>query len=479
MKKIIKLFLLFILLIPISVKADMGAPEIMGYYVTPKSMDGANYYDGNPSEKNVAGTIMYGDKVQVIYESSYSGELIGTIEIGNDSYDIYLKDYITVSEYYKPSINDSYTEKVNFTGKVLDQKGLKMYKGPSEAYESYDFTIPFGTEIKVEYRNMSIWLYGEYNGTKGWFMFYEGSFGIHEKSTKEPLLIAAKVDIKESLSSDAKTLGTIPALESLEEYYILDPWAWSYYVTYNGVTGYIDSEKTLDYVSEEYKTEKNIVGKDVTVYETAEENAKKVGTLKALKVFYIPGSVGNHSDYYYIECDDLKGFIPNDYEDLYFIPESDEYYYDLLEGKITYEEYLKIDEDEEIDDDYEEELEDYYEDEEIDEKETEEIDKDEKKSDTSPADDKSSFGPKEMVILCVGGAVIVALTAIVTIILVNKKSKKNSKKEEKQPEIINNNVVENASEIAATQVAQEQVIETPVQTEEKTEINDEIEKDSQ
>lgn len=465
MKKIIKLFLLFILLIPISVKADMGAPEIMGYYVTPKSMDGANYYDGDPTEKKVAGTIMYGDKVQVIYESSYSGDLIGTIEIGNDNYDIFLKDFITVTEYYKPSSNDSYTEKLSFSGKVLDKKGIKMYKGPSEAYEAYDFTIPFEGEIEVEYKNADIWLYGEYNGTKGWFMYYEGSFGIYENNPKKPLVTAAKVEIKDSIADNAKTIGTIPAGTSFNEYYNLDAWTWLYYVTYNGVTGYINSELTLDYVNGEYLDGKYIVGTDVDIYETADEKSKKVGTLEALKVFYFIGTVGNHNDYYYIECDDLKGYIPNDYENLYFISETDEYYDDLLEGKITYIEYLELEEDEEIDDEYyEDDIEEEFEDEE--EVDNDEAD-DEHESSNQSEEDEVLIGPKEIVILCVGGATIVALTAIVVIILMNKKSKKNINKEDIKVEVVSErNVIE-------PEVKEENIkIET-------TEVNNEIEKDSQ
>ena len=324
-----------------------------------------------------------------------------------------------------------------------------MYKGPSEAYEAYDFTIPFGAEIKAEYANADIWLYGEYNGNKGWFMYYNGSFGIYENTPKKPLVTAAKVEIKESIADNAKTIGTIPAGTSFNEYYDLDAWTWLYYVTYNGVTGYIDSEKTLDYVNGEYLDGKYIVGTDVDIYETADEKSKKVGTLEALKVFYFIGTVGNHDDYYYIECDDLKGYIPNDYENLYFISETDEYYDDLLEGKITYEEYLAIDEDEEIDDEYyEEEIEEEFEDEvEADDEENE----DEKESSNQPKEDEVLIGPKEMVILCVGGATIVALTAIVVIILMNKKSKKNINRQDVKVDI------PSEQNVIATEVKEEHI----------------------
>ena len=456
MKKIINIILLLILIMPISVKADMGAPDIMGYYVTPRSVDGAPYYDGSLSDENIAGTILYGEKVQVIFESSDSDELIGTIEIGNDNYDIYLEDFITVSDEYKPSIKDEYTEKVNYTGKILATSGLKMYKGPSKAYESYEFIIPYGTEIKVEYENASIWVYGEYNGTKGWIMSYNGTFGKYNSDTKKPLTIAASVEIKESLAMDAKTLATIPALETFDEYYSLDAWAWAYYVTYNGVTGYIDSEIVLRHSLEEYANEKNIVGVDLAVYETAEENSKKVGTIKALEVFYVKGYVGNHSDYYYVECDDLKGYISSYNDDLYFITESDEYYDDLISGKITYKEYLEIEEDTYDD----------YEDEEIDDDNDEDKVDDKEKDDKYSSKEEADIGPKEIVILCVGSAVIIALTATVVIILMNKKSKKNKEQV-------------NVSILEQTDNKYQELEKNNIESIQSPEENNEKEKDSQ
>ena len=88
MKKFLKLFVLLLLVIPFSVYADMGAPEIKPYEVIVTNPNGIDYYD-NINDLNVKGHLNYNDKVTIEYESSTSVQ----ISMGESYYYLKSVDY--------------------------------------------------------------------------------------------------------------------------------------------------------------------------------------------------------------------------------------------------------------------------------------------------------------------------------------------------------------------------------------------------
>lgn len=456
MKKVLLFLAMFMVLIPCVVKADMGSPEVMSYYVTPKSTEGANYYvsDYDTDSYLVAGQIKSGEKVKVIFEDSFTGELRGEIKVKEDYYYIYLKDFRTVNETYSPKLSDDEVNKFDYQAKVFAEDGLQMYKGPSEAYDKLDVVIPKDTVIETSYKGGDIWVYTEYKGTKGWVMFYDGGLGLHHKVTNDPIVAGLSIELKENNTGDAKTLATIPPHTEFTEYYELDDWAWAYIVTYNGLTGYADNCSFRHKYSEEFSNKKIIVGKDFKVYDIADDtNGKVVGTLKALKEFYAKGYVGNHGEFEYIECGDLKGYIQVG-EDYDYISDDDKYYNDVLTGKMTFDEYLDIIYNDEDDTDENEPTTDDEEQDDNEEQDNQESDTNEVVTDeeTKKEDNKKSnkLSSRELVLLCVIVALVIALTAIITIVLVNKKK---------------NNKVPEVSESVVAEVTQEVTVQEPVITE--------------
>lgn len=479
MKRILIVLAVLLTFIPCVAKADMGAPEIMGYYVTPRSMDGANYYEYDSGKEKyvVAGKIEYGKKVYVNFEDSSYGELMGSIEINDEYYNIYLKDFLTVNNEYKPNLKDEDTEKVDYLLTVLNKDGIKMYKGPSKAYSTIEGKIPYMTELRITYNNGDIWAYTEYNGNKGWVCVYGGDLGNYYKTSSPSLITASSIGLYDSPDvfgeGESNLLVTIPAGEKFFEYYALDEWTWDYYVEYNGHKGYVSTEYVMTFSDVLYQIKENIATSSTKIYASVDDDAKVIGTLKPMEEFYILGSVGRKSDYLYIEYNNLKGYISyfgeEEEDGFYIISDDDEYFYDLVNGEMTLDEYESLD-----DDDYEDnEDPDIEDDPSIEEDEEQDTDEDKEVEPGIGTDDKTStnnstkkekgvkISSTDLVLLCVCGALVIALTAVVTIVLVNKK--KVAKTEVVAP----TPVVESVP--VSTETPNTEVVETKVEENQETE----------
>ena len=190
MKKINKLLiLLLVLCVPFAVKADMGAPMIREYKATIINSNGVDYYDReyNYDTRDYdyikKGHYNSGTTVYVLYEetSSWDGAS-GALQVSvtnsySDSYYIIKEDVSSIQPVEKEFIPDKTNMKnvgiVNDVNiKALTADEVKMYKGPSIAYESVG-TIPKNTEIAYkyaigDYNTAIVYIYTEYNGQKGW-----------------------------------------------------------------------------------------------------------------------------------------------------------------------------------------------------------------------------------------------------------------------------------------------------------------------
>lgn len=170
MKNNIKGFLVILVclfLFPLAVKADMGAPEVTSYDIRITNVKGASLYGFNG---DVEGTIPYDTKVTVYFEYEEKGKLYGSIEYNGKNYEIDLAD----AEVFNKNVDLSKFNKLS-TPKKLYVYGddCYMFNGPSKAYGKVDgnIKIPVGETIQYEY-NDSIWAYVEYNGVKGWIINY-------------------------------------------------------------------------------------------------------------------------------------------------------------------------------------------------------------------------------------------------------------------------------------------------------------------
>lgn len=480
MKKIIKSVLLCVMLLPISVKADMGAPIVAPYKVVPKSVEGAPYYeedcDFNGCVKSEAGIIPYDTEVKVEFEYYEEEEEItyGQITIGDDLYIIDIRDFMEITKEYKPNFDEHYDYKVSKEGYIIASEGLEMKKGPSIAYEKTGVTIPKGEIVKITIEHGdedTVWAYTTYKGQKGWIYCLDGGIGFE----LEDFSIEYYKDIPVYENVDRKKqIGTIKAYEIIEYPYQIDAWSRMYYVEHKGVKGYIDYQFNITKLDkEQYKD--TYFKKGSTIRKDPKEGSKILKKIEKETLIEIIGTTNVESgeddylgtNWYYVEYDGTKGWMiessmTEETLERLFGTDEEEYFDNEEDG------YLDNEEDEDFEEDYDDEK-----------SNPEEFEEKEENKNKPSSHNKQKIGPKEIVILCIGGAIISALTAAVTIVLFNKKSKKNLKKDEKQAEIINTIAVDNENIVVPTQAIQEQVIEQPTQIEEKSEINNEIEKDSQ
>jgi len=201
MKKIISLILTSILVLPIFVHADMGAPEIKPYEAYVVKADGADYYenycDNSECGYKKVGKLDYDTQIKVDYEQDIDGKIYAQFNMGEDIYYILTKDIIPIVDEFnfEPDSEDDYVYKLDNYSEitVLKSEGINMHKGPANAYTEIGPIIPKGTKLKYIYNAGDIWLYVEYEGTTGWISILDGSVGWYK--TNE-MLISKDLEIK-------------------------------------------------------------------------------------------------------------------------------------------------------------------------------------------------------------------------------------------------------------------------------------------
>lgn len=398
MKKVnIILFLMVaLILLPLSVKADMGVPEIQPYEVIVNKATGINYYvRGYDSELQKEflkekGVLEYDTRIKIRYEEEINGEVYGEFEIKNedsaDSYLVKLQDIVLLNETYiiDEENDEDFTHKLDeeLVATVLKDNGIVMRKGPASVYSSIGEVIPKGTKLSITH-NSGVWYYTEYNGVKGWVCELHGEIGFY---TKETLFVSKDLNITSNDSSwfgeneePLSIKGTIPANTLIKEFYMIDAWSWGYYVTYNGISGYIDKNSVCyGDINEETEITTKI---NKTLYEAADKSSKIVEKIPAnTKIKFKCGIGHNVYDWIYVKYNDKIGWLeynPPEFDDEY----SEE---DIITSTTT----------------------------------------------TTPTttksviiNEKEKISAKELIYICIGGAVIISLTAVVTIILINKSKK--------------------------------------------------------
>lgn len=492
MKKKILLFLgVFGLIIPSLVYADMGAPEIRSYEVVISNVDGAKTI----GDKKV---IPYETKCTVNYESEYDGFLHLDINCTGDefTYTINAKDARILKDEYLPTSED----KLDKVAKYYVFKDLEMHRGPSFKYDKIGQTIPAGTVINVSHIDGvdRIWGYTEYEGKKGWVYIYWHDENnkiaevLQDEKNKSIITVKGITKLYE-YPNDEKTKieVSIPINTALKTEYFYKTWTDTglYYINYNGVSGWIDmldgvgvykpgsilimnpqkikvydnnfnstslnikrfQEFVYDYNYQKYIEEEEIVQglfhityngkgyyidtsivdseeasefkkvgalvaypckvkvlKDATVYDSYDLKTA-IGTIKAGEKFNYNYNVyisEMSSEVFFISTSSVSGWVKSDCIDKLYDEESE------------YKNIVNIEESPSTT--------------------SSKATTDSKKENIKDAGERKDMSTKEIVIMCVLGAVILAIVTIVIIVLINRKKKEKAVVNEKVENIEEN-----------------------------------------
>lgn len=451
MKKL--LVLLSLCFMPMMVKADMAAPVIKGYEIEVVNPDGVATYknecDSDYSNCKLVknGLLVYGDVCSVYSEEEINNEIYVYAECPtyNKNYMFKLSDVTILHQNF--TLNDSGVEKLypKVTEEVLADE-INVHTGPAKGFEVIG-TLKKGTVVEFIYTYYgSGWYYVEVNGLKGWVCELDGNIG------RKLLGKMITTQDAELVDYNGKKVATIPRDTIFESYYRMDDWSKRYYVTYNGVSGYLENEmlagkyeKSLyiirdlklfntyldakDYLDTRWSDDEETIDRSVATVPS--------GEIVDAKFYYkFPTGLGQ-SDYYLIDYNNhdywvigemgnwglceyagektyvFSGSI-NIYDKLDdgniigTIEEHNEYF-KLCDGYIKYVEYGDIKG--YIDDTSNEEIKD-----EVDNTEDEEI-----------IIESKGLSKNEIIYLSVGIVVACVLSSVVTIIIVNKKRKKGSR----------------------------------------------------
>lgn len=475
MKKLL-IILIGCLILPLMVSADMGAPENMSYEIEITNATGTAYYEmtwsSNQTKLVKIGTIPKGEKFTIYYEENINGMIYATVTYKNKTGYIKISDTTITTEEIELD-DESVTKLEKPIKRTVLSNNLTIHTSPANAFKTIG-TIPKGEEIKLTYSAGDTWYYVEYNGIKGWVEGYNGTLGKY--IDKEILFINDhKMYSKPNNMSETSTSNlilTIPTNTKINGYYELDDWTTSYYVEYQDQEGYISDEKIGIKRNKKLKLFKDVQAfntiEDAENYAYEPEKNKSSITipkdteLTELYYYIIRRGIGgfpyyqvkyNGKEYWIVDnfqTDDNDFFTNNSIatienktikilEDIYVyetpeaaakygydnnnkevvatIKKNEEikliysfngYHYietkDGINGWIMY--YISSDNDE-----------DYFSDEKILSKDNEddEIEVEEK-----------GLSKEELMYICIGGAIALALTILVIIIIINKKRNKQN-----------------------------------------------------
>lgn len=412
MKKIIKCIFVSILMIPLVVLADMGAPAIGEYKAEISNPNGVMAYDYK-LKKDIK--LEYGTVGTVVYE--YENEDSTTnieFKVNDINYSIDGKDVISIEESF--DLNNKSVEKISENIIITSKDGLEIKNGPANSgFKSTGVVIPYLTKIKASYTvEYSPWYYIEYNGTNGWINII-GNKAVHQLGNFEfydykKIITTEKAKLNDYKGNELTTINENYELNSQEIYQSSD-WDRNIYIEYNGVKGFISK----DYITFKSKEKITInLNSELQLYKNA-ENAYDLTKKKeiliipkntTLETYYYDGDYG--ISYAYVEYNNIKGWI---------IFSAEEYDYDFDNNIINIHNL-----------------------EESNNQNTNEIQPTTTVPITTTAainhneEEPRITNPKDIIIYCLLSALILSLTSLVTVVLVNKKKNRLEKSAEVKAE---------------------------------------------
>ena len=336
MKKIKILLLTTILILPSIVKADMAAP-MSNYKVRISNSNGAYLYEYDSNQKGYVKTeykIEYDKIVKITYEMIIDDQAYGGYVCADEEQK--KCGYINLSNTSAIDINlDDYYHEFAKSYYVFDET-CYLYKGPSSNLYSminpetsldvgYTFTSNYYDDLWTYVPEKKAWVYTyTYNkyskGTKS-----AGVINTETANYKNNIITMEEVKIYDNPKTKENVLATIPANTKLTTIYSysMEPHYPYYYITYNGVTGFIET-----IYDNEYYAITNVA------YEVSDTSLKvsnndgiklyKDGNLKSEVIATIPTGTelkpnyalyGSHTAWMYkVEYDNQVGWIEYNYE---------------------------------------------------------------------------------------------------------------------------------------------------------------------
>ncbi|MGN0966043.1 MAG: hypothetical protein ACI4OP_00405 [Candidatus Coprovivens sp.] len=280
-----------ILVFPMLVNADMGAPESYEYDVIITNPNGATAttWEGG---KEVEVIIPYNEVVTVTFEHQYEGKLTLSVNYNDNYLELNAEDVMV----YSNEIDFSKMEKNKDGDRYLLLENVEMYKGPSIVYGKIENTlIPKDTYLDFQYSFDPMegigrmWIYTEYNGIKGWVYVYGlAGYSPYESKNTIPAVVVMKKPKTTFLAADVNLYtnlndlyeenraitGTIKGGQfiSYTTYIYPGPKCTAMYVTVDGISGwlftYFNNGPGETITADEYEGELLVIKKDgLKVYE--------------------------------------------------------------------------------------------------------------------------------------------------------------------------------------------------------------------
>lgn len=387
MKKSLKFLIGVLVILPISVKADMGAPGIRTYKATPKSTDGATIYEkiysDNPTKE---GKFDYNEILTVSIEEKSNGKVYAYACNKSDKCGNVLISDLKLSK----AADDLEGYDLKYQGRVFSQKAIDVYEGPGYIYEKTGDKIPTDAEVIVSgyEENEGTWLKVKYKDIEGYVDSDDAAVMILYKG--EALVESTNKVVKEFYLSNA--WNSKMAYKENGQYVVTN-----YYREFSG---------EFRYSKTEFKAVKDIkVAKRYT--SDYEDDSNIIGTIKKgdnVKIIYDASYQGSVD--LYVESNSLKGWIS-------FIYDEGEKYldgfdYEKISLSIEYKELNKPVEAKDVKNPKGDVV---------------TPDKKEDKKNNKKSKFFENWTKNQIIIVsAIAGAAIV-LTAIITIIFMNKKSK--------------------------------------------------------
>ena len=280
-----------ILVFPMLVNADMGAPESYQYDVIITNPNGAaaTTWEGG---KEVEVIVPYNEVVTVNFEYQHEGKFTLSVDYNDKYLEIDAKDVMI----YSNEIDFSKMSKNKDGDRYLLIEDVEMYKGPSIVYGKIEnSSIPKDTYLDFEYSFDPMegigrmWIYTEYNGIKGWVYVYGlKGFSPYESIDtisavvvmKEPKTTFLATDINlytnlnDMFEENREIAGTIKGGQfiSYTTYAYPMPKCTAMYVTVDGISGWLFTSyyngPGVTITTDEYEGELLVIKKDgIKVYE--------------------------------------------------------------------------------------------------------------------------------------------------------------------------------------------------------------------
>lgn len=387
MKKVkrILLLVLMILMINTNVYADARVPLNIAYEVEIKNVDGVILYNYDYSTKKLTkqATIDYKQKVVVSTIEKFNDEEYAYVQYNDNGH--FITGYVLLSEFDKEKSYDIEKDKLSSQnqGYIFNEK-VNLYAGPSFIFDIVE-TVDGNCNITYQIYDVDAqngWIYAEINGKNGWVSTTENFVASLKASDDHRILTITNTNIYDV---NKNIIGTISKYTYLE--YTYSCVFQNYYVEYNGIKGFVDKSSVFVPIYEDFL----ISDQDVILYSDylSEEElitipAKTILSRELNKVY--EGS---------------KGSLVITYNGVTGVPKINNF------RSLT----------------------------------TEESDTLNKKDDEEIEVKSRSLTAQEIIILCIGGAIIFALGSAVTLIYINKSKNNDKIAPEIKPEVKNTEIV--------------------------------------